>query len=108
VITADNPRGERLDPRDNAAPQQRLASSLRRLGVAAVPCDGCCPDAIHRERGFAAVLPLEQAMALAAEFGQSAIYWFDGESIWLVPVLEAAMPERLGGTSPRSPPESIG
>jgi hypothetical protein len=101
VITADNPRGERLDPRDNAAPQQRLASSLRR-------CDGCCPDAIHRERGFAAVLPLEQAMALAAEFGQSAIYWFDGESIWLVPVLEAAMPERLGGTSPRSPPESIG
>lgn len=104
VITADNPRGERHDERGNDEAWRSLAKSIHRLAAAAVPCDGCCPAAIHRERGFAAVLPLPEAIALAASFGQSAIYWFDGTSLWLEPVLEPARRERLGGTPPASPP----
>jgi hypothetical protein len=46
-------------------------------------------------------LPLEEAVALARSLNQSALFWFDGEAFWVVPVLVAEEAVRLprGGTA---------
>jgi hypothetical protein len=99
VITAANPRGALRSAAENAEALQHLAAVLAGRGVVHLRCDGCCPAAIHREAGFAAVLPRREAIEIGAAFGQSAIYWFDGSTLWLVPVLEGGPPERLGGSA---------
>lgn len=94
VVTAYNPHGE---PRDegNAARHARLTEAVERIGAPFARVDGRSPDASHREVGLAIALPQPEAVALAARFGQSAIFWFDGEAFWLVPAAAAAGPVRL-------------
>lgn len=103
VITADNPLGRLQSREENEQASIRLESRLAELLVHCVPCDGCCRQALHRERGFATELPLAKAIEIAAEFGQSAIYWFDRREFWLVPVLEPAVAERLAAAPPAPP-----
>ncbi len=86
VITACNPGGELLDADENTRQTARFEALLRRIGIAFTRVDGCSPDRTHREPGFAVRLPLEQARALALDFGQDALFWFDGEGFWLVVV----------------------
>lgn len=95
VITAYNPRGETRDPEGNLARHEKLRDALQATGVEFIQADGRSPDASHREIGFAAALPQPDAVALAARFGQSAIFWFDGEAFWLVPAAAATGPVRL-------------
>lgn len=95
VITAYNPRGETRDDAGNLARHEKLEEALHGTGVAFVRADGRSPDASHREIGFAVALPQPDAIALAARFGQSAIFWFDGEAFWLVPAAAATGPVRL-------------
>lgn len=103
VITADNPRGLPLSRAENSEALQQLAATLAASGAVHHPCDGCCPAATHRERGFVAALAKSLAIEIGACFGQSAIYWFDGSELWLVPVLADRPPERLGPAAPDPP-----
>src|SRR5690606_265835 len=84
VITACNPGGSQLCDEENALRTENLDARLRDRGITSVRADGCSPDRTHREPGFAAPLPLEEARALALDFGQDALFWFDGERFWLV------------------------
>jgi len=84
VITACNPGGARLDREENARRTEKLEALLRDRGIGFVGVDGCSPDRSRREPGFAVQLPLEHARALALEFRQDALFWFDGERFWLV------------------------
>jgi hypothetical protein len=95
VITAYNPHGQNRDPGGNAARHAKLEAALRESGKAFLRADGRSPDASHREIGLAVGLPQPDAAALAARFGQSAIFWFDGEAFWLVSAAAAAEPIRL-------------
>lgn len=95
VVTAYNPRGRHRDAVANAAGHARLERAVRNLGVAFVRADGRSPDASHREVGLALALSQSDAVALAARFGQSAIFWFDGTAFWLMPVEGSADSVRL-------------
>lgn len=84
VLTACNPHGRALDDVWN-----RRLTNLLRIDVASdgrpwVPADGVSPDEAHRETGFAVSLPKSDARALACRYGQSAFFWYDGASMWLV------------------------
>jgi hypothetical protein len=95
VVTAYNPHGRDRDPEGNEARHARLVETVRSSGVPFLRADGRSPDASHREVGLAVALPQPDAIALAARFGQSAIFWFDGEAFWLVPAGTTAEPVRL-------------
>ncbi|HEX5385514.1 MAG TPA: DUF3293 domain-containing protein [Gemmatimonadales bacterium] len=95
VITASNPRGRLVAAGPNERRRQRLRERIDGLGAAWRPADGISADGGHRERGFAVRLALEEAQALAAEFEQLALFWFDGEAFSIVPVLAKGPVMRL-------------
>lgn len=84
VVTAANPRGAVLDAATNARRHAALEALLRAGAVEFVRCDGRSADGAHVETGFAVSLPLEESLALAREFEQLAIYWFDGDAVRVV------------------------
>lgn len=96
VFTAENPAGENVEDapsegeeerRDerNTRRRGRLEGELRSLGIAHLPVDGVAPDGGYRERCVAALLPREDAVALARRYDQLALFWFDGDRFWVLP-----------------------
>ena len=96
VFTAENPAGENVEDapsegeeerreEHNARRRGRLEGELRSLGIAHLPVDGMAPDGDYRERCVAALLPREDAVALARRYGQLALFWFDGDRFWVLP-----------------------
>ena len=99
VVTAHHPHERRLDAAENDRRHDALLAEVRRLRLHSVPCRGRSPDASHREEGVAIACSLSIAVSIARRFEQSAIYWWDGSSLWIEPVISTRSPERL----PRSP-----
>ena len=96
VFTAENPAGENVEDapsegeeerRDerNTRRRGRLEGELRSLGITHLPVDGVAPDGSYRERCAAALLPRQDAMALARRYEQLALFWFDGDRFWVLP-----------------------
>jgi len=84
VITAFDPGGRDLSV---AANDQRKADLDRRLTIAGhryVDVDACSPDGSHCECSVAVVMGQSDALALAREIGQVAIFWFDGGRFWIL------------------------
>lgn len=79
VITAYNPHGGDIDEHDNERRQTQLLSEVAELGVPYLRVAGRSPDGEHCEDSVAIALPFDDARTLGARFGQTAIYWFDGE-----------------------------
>jgi hypothetical protein len=106
VLTAENPHGRNEEDaatsaeadRRDAENDDRLAALVARLGEAGVPfvrVDGVAPDGGYRERCVAVLLPRPEAATLALRLGQLALFWFDGETFWLIPAEADAPPRRL-------------
>lgn len=87
VVTACNPRGTLLGPVDNRRREAILGAIVRKRFPAAVRVDGTSRDGAHIEPGWAIVTPLPDATSLAAQFFQLGLFWFDGRSFFIVPVL---------------------
>jgi hypothetical protein len=101
VITAYNPAGKTADESANRRRTEALRQRLSDRGGLIIPTQGVSPDGGHREPGFAVVLPREEAIAIATEFDQSAIFWWDGTKFWIHPALVSdsprPLPEAAGG-----------
>ena len=108
VMTAENPWGENAEDKPteaaeeaaehrNAERRRRLEQELRGAGVHFVSCDGVAPDGDYREHGVAALLPRDGAVALATEYKQLAIFWFDGRDFVLVGAIARKPDRRLPG-----------
>lgn len=95
ILTPENPFGISATSHENAARRSRLRAELEELGMASVRIDGLSPNRSHREIGVAIRRPLDQVIAMAKRWEQSAIYWFDGHDMWLIGALTAAPPTRL-------------
>lgn len=95
VVTPCNPHGRRLDPSANAERFERMRLELERDGVRWLRADGVAADGRHREPGFAVQLAREAAAALAVRWEQLALFWFDGESFWILPAMSDHPPVRL-------------
>jgi hypothetical protein len=86
IVTAQNPMGvEQISVVNDA-----LAASLQQvtagLGVKQVCIDACSPDESHCERSVAIELDERSLIDIAYTYEQLAIFWFDGEAFWIVPV----------------------
>lgn len=79
IVTAWNPGESRPSPAENEASNARLAARLDDDGYCYVSARGFDDGRSHEEPSFA-VLGIEEdeALALAREFRQAAIFWWDG------------------------------
>lgn len=96
VVTAAAPRGEPVDDEFDRVRQADFEESVvLDDNVEWMRVDGVSPDGEHRERSIALRLPRERIVALGRHFQQSAVFWYDDESFWLLGALVAAAPQRL-------------
>ena len=98
VLTAQNPLGNPLDGPANGRLATLLHAVVRERYPGALPVQGTSPDGTHVEEGWALPVPLEEVRALAARFFQNAVFWFDADRFFIVPVLASypplALPDR--------------
>ena len=99
IVTACNPLGGQLDEAANQRLTMLLGERLAAGNGRAIPAQGGSPDGTHREPGWAVPAPLDEVRRLAADFFQNAIFWFDGDRFFLVPV------HAPGEPLPLPPPE---
>jgi len=79
----------------NAESSSNLLRRVKGTGCFLAPARGESPDGVHQEPGAVCALELDDAIALACELGQSALFWFDGDTLWLVGALVEAAPLAL-------------
>ena len=84
IMTAFDPNGDNLPPQQNEQRAKELERRLAREGRRFIVVDCCSPDRSHCERSVAVVMPQEQAVDLARELQQIAIFWFDGARFWII------------------------
>ena len=84
VMTAFDPRGENLPREENDERAARLEARLRDLGHPFTRVDACSPDGEHCECSVAVKMPRDDAVKIATEFEQVAIFWFDGKMFWII------------------------
>jgi hypothetical protein len=99
IMTAFDPRGENLSDEENEERRRLLEQRLTGLGHGFVNVDCCSPDRSHCECSVAVVMPQEDAIALAKELEQVAIFWFDGQRFWIVGAMVETDPLMLPRSS---------
>ena len=95
VITAFDPGGRSMSAWKNRWRQLRMRARLTASPYEFVRADGESPDGSHVERGFAIALSRDAAHALARDYEQLALYWFDGSRFWLDSARETRAPKQL-------------
>lgn len=106
VITAENPCGlnaeDANDERQAEIREQRNRERTRHLGSMLdardahfIRVDGVSPDGVYREESVAVNLERKEAIDLARELDQLAIFWYDGHDFWLYPAELEEKPVRL-------------
>ncbi|HEY5087064.1 MAG TPA: DUF3293 domain-containing protein [Gemmatimonadaceae bacterium] len=86
VVSAQDPMGVTPTATANADLAARLQTEVAAMRAAYACLDACNPDRSHCEKSIAIALDLQSSIALAYRYNQLAIFWFDGESFWIVPV----------------------
>jgi hypothetical protein len=99
IMTAFDPRGENLSPVDNSRRKRQLDRKLGESGYRFAQVDCCSPDRAHCECSVAVVMPQEEALNLARELEQVAIFWFDGARFWILGAIVETDPIMLPRSS---------
>jgi len=99
IMTAFDPRGENLTAAENERRNRELHERLGSSGYKFAQVDCCSPDRSHCECSVAVMMPQEQALELARELEQVAIFWFDGTLFWIVGALVETDPLMLPRSS---------
>jgi len=95
VISAENPMGEVQTTAVNTGLAARLQRDTAELTAVQSYVDACSPDGSHRESSVAIALDLQSLIELATRHDQLAIFWFDSEAFWIVPVRSSKAKLRL-------------
>jgi Protein of unknown function (DUF3293) len=99
IVTAFDPDGRNLSAAENEQRKQELDRRLTSTGYRFVQVDCCSPDRSHCECSVAVTMPQREALDLAREMRQIAIFWFDGSRFWILGALVDADPLMLPRSS---------
>jgi hypothetical protein len=99
VLTAFDPRGENLPATENEKRKRDLDRRLKKSGHKFVHVDACSPDRSHCECSVAVLVSQDEAITLARELEQVAIFWFDGKRFWIIGALLETDPLMLPRSS---------
>lgn len=64
----------------------RLRERARKIDAVQVDVDACGADNSHCESSIAIAIDMQSAIRLAGDYRQLAIFWFDGQCFWILPV----------------------
>ena len=95
VITPENPRGRIATRAQNNAYWATFCEECQDAGHRSLPCNGSSLDGRHTERGRALDIDKSRSISIASRWSQSAFFWFDGYSFWVIPALSQCEPLRL-------------
>jgi hypothetical protein len=101
VITAFAPTGEKWPDEKNQSADSALESTLASRGVWKHRITGSSPDRLHSEPGWAAAIPLIDAKEIGTAFKQDAIYWIDGDEVFVTSCNERSGLSRIGSFAQR-------
>jgi hypothetical protein len=87
IMTAYDPEGRNLPRSENERRKRALDERLRNDGFTFVDVDCCSPDRTHCEVSVAVTMQRKDAIRVARELQQVAIFWFDGKSFWILGAL---------------------
>lgn len=96
IISGQNPAGKTENPLYNQLLDKRLQARLLQLGAPYRSVIGAAPDLSFQEKSWVVLCDKQQAITLALEFTQNAIYWVEQGQLYLVPVLLQEPEECLG------------
>lgn len=99
IVTAHDPYGRDLAPEENRQLQVRLESELQASDIHFVPVDACSLDRKHCECSVAIDVDQATAVSIARKYEQMAIFWYDGEAMWLIGAMVESDPIRLPRTA---------
>ncbi len=100
IITACDPDGKKTDPAVNRSADLQLESELRLRGCRYWRVTGGSPDFAHAEPGYAAELPLSEALVLGRKYRQEAIFWIERDKLIIV-ACGSELRQELGSWSGR-------
>lgn len=84
VVTAWNPDGRLQTDAANAQSDAVLAGRLTKMGIAHWRVTGTSPDGLHTETGFGIETGLFNAICIAREFRQEAVYSIQNENLSVI------------------------
>ena len=99
IMTAYDPEGRNLPREENERRKRSLDERLKKDGYRFVHVDCCSPDRAHCEESVAVTMQRDNAIQVARELQQVAIFWFDGERFWIVGALVDTDPLMLPRSS---------
>jgi hypothetical protein len=95
VVTACNPTGDQLTEEENHVRSEAFETRTSTRDCHFLRADGVSVCGTHRETGLALNLDRSAATQLAQEWGQSGIFFFDGNLFWLLDVADEVSPLAL-------------
>lgn len=101
IISAQNPAGQSEHPYLNQRRDNELQACLDQQRLPYRSVIGSAPDLSFQEKSWIVLCDKTQAVTLARQFEQNAIYWVEHGELFLVPVLMQQQEERLGSFSER-------
>ncbi|WP_166838629.1 DUF3293 domain-containing protein [Rheinheimera pleomorphica] len=96
IISAQNPAGQTEHPYLNSRRDNELQACLNRQRLPYRSVIGSAPDLSFQEKSWIVLCDKSQAIQLALQFEQNAIYWVEQGELFLVPVLLSQQEEKLG------------
>lgn len=96
IISAQNPAGHIEHPYLNLRRDNELQACLNRQRLPYRSVIGSAPDLSFQEKSWIVLCDKNQAIQLALQFEQNAIYWVEQGELFLVPVLLSQQEEKLG------------
>lgn len=95
VLTAHDPYGQDLSPEENRVLQAKLETDLGNEKIGFIRVDACAADREHCECSVAVGVDQSIALSLAVRYRQMAIFWYDGDAVWLVGAMVSSDPMKL-------------
>ncbi len=101
IISAQNPAGHTEHPYLNLRRDNEFQACLNKHRLPYRSVMGSAPDRSFQEKSWIVLCDKHQAVSLARQFEQNAIYWVERGQLFLVPVLLPAQEEHLGSFTER-------
>lgn len=82
IITACNPNGELLNLQENKKLNNLLTQQINQYEF--IEIVGASPDLTHQEASFAVKVSKDEAIRIAKQFQQNAIFWVEQGEVFIV------------------------
>ncbi len=96
IVTACNPMGVTVEASVNEGLDRDLGLSLVDQGIQHFRVTGGSKDMSHAELGYGCAVDRERIVELGRQWNQEAVFWVQGDQLFLVPCNDSKHEEPLG------------